>query len=223
MLMELQKRCARCNADKPVSHFYNSPATSDGMRSCCKACNAAKCRAQRAANKLRPQDRAGTKKRCCRCKTVFPVSEFHKDSGSTDGLYRFCKQCNVLHARACKYGLTRPRVAEMLRQKHCEACWKSLPTNAEKHIDHHHADGAVRGILCERCNTTLGKCEENPEVLMGICRYITRTVNVDYRKQPYLEQILPHMDSSSAGPLTPEEPARTCPTNTPLQPTSPQP
>lgn len=185
--MEARKRCGRCRQDKPVSQFYSSAATFDDLRAECRACSAAKCRARRKANKLLPRDRAGDTKRCEQCRCVFPVANFSRDAGSTDGLYRYCRPCNVIHARAHKYGLTKDRVKEMLQQTHCEACGDLLATDSDKHIDHRHADGAVRGILCDRCNTTLGKCKENPAVLMGMCDYLARTAAVDYRKQPYRE------------------------------------
>ena len=221
MLVEAKKRCARCQQDKPVSQFYRAVATPYGLRGDCKACSAAKCRAQRAANKLLPRDRAGTSKRCDQCRNVFPVSNFHRDAGSTDGLYRYCRPCGKIHARAHRYGLTKDRVREMLRQGRCEACGRLFADESEKHIDHRHADGAVRGILCERCNTTLGKCEENPAVLMGICQYLARTKDVDYRDQPYLEQNGALADISPSGTPTPEEPRIKCQTTTPQKSTSP--
>ena len=223
MLMEARKRCSRCRQDKPVSQFYGAAATFDDLRADCKACSAAKCRAKRAANKLLPRDRAGGSKRCERCRDVFPVANFHRDAGSTDGLYRYCRQCGVLHARASRYGLTRERVCEMLQQRQCEACGVRFSDDSEKRIDHRHSDGAVRGILCDRCNTTLGKCEESPAILMGICRYLSQTQGVDYRTQPYLEQNVDSPATSNAESFPPEGTADTCQTNTTNHPISPQP
>jgi hypothetical protein len=220
--MEARKRCARCRQDKPVSQFYSAAATAYGdRRADCKACSAAKCRAQRAAYGARKNFTPPRDKRCQRCKAVRPSCEFSRDIGAPDGLYGHCKTCGVWIHRCRRYGLKKERVWAMLRQTRCEACGADLPADSDKHIDHRHADGAVRGVLCDRCNTTLGKCEENPEVLMGICRYIARTMNVDYRKQPYLEQEWQSPDSSTADTLTPEGTAELCQTNTPHQPTSP--
>lgn len=205
MLVEAIKRCERCGQDKPVSHFYNSPATSDGMRSCCKACNAEKCRLQRAANKARQGFAPPREKRCPKCQEVRKASEFSRDLGSTDGLCGHCKHCCVWVHRCRRYGLPKARVLEMLEQEACEACGEFL--DAKKHFDHRHSDGAVRGVLCERCNTTLGKCKENPAILMALCDYLDRTKDVDYRKQPYSVTKKPVLDTDLTGEprLPPEE------------------
>lgn len=39
-------------------------------------------------------------------------------------------------------------------------------------VDHCHAQGHVRGLLCNRCNTTLGKVRDNPELLRRMADYV---------------------------------------------------
>lgn len=50
-------------------------------------------------------------------------------------------------------------------------------------IDHDHATGKVRGLLCTSCNTSLGKFKDNPAILRVAADYIE-----DYK--------LLHMESS---------------------------
>jgi hypothetical protein len=40
------------------------------------------------------------------------------------------------------------------------------------HIDHDHVTGAVRGMLCFRCNAALGQLDDNPDVLVRAARYL---------------------------------------------------
>lgn len=181
-----------------------------------RASNAARYKALGAA-------RVPPTKKCSMCRQILPSSEFSRYAPAADGLRTYCLVCDRVVRRAGKYGLTRERVCDMLTQGRCEACDCALAETGDRHIDHRHSDGAVRGILCERCNTTLGKVEESPEILMGICRYIERTMGVDYRKQPYLKQKCVSLDNRSAGQLTPEEPVTLCQTNTQPQQISPRP
>lgn len=40
-------------------------------------------------------------------------------------------------------------------------------------IDHCHISGQVRGLLCPRCNTVLGSCEDDVELLVKMIDYLT--------------------------------------------------
>lgn len=55
----------------------------------------------------------------------------------------------------------------------CKICLD--PFDAE-HIDHDHSTGAVRGILCRRCNVGLGLFRDNPALLVAAAKYL------DYKK-----------------------------------------
>lgn len=59
----------------------------------------------------------------------------------------------------------------------CAIC---LTASAE-HVDHHHATGAVRGMLCFSCNAALGHFRDEPEVLRRAADYLERRVPPDPR------------------------------------------
>lgn len=61
-----------------------------------------------------------------------------------------------------QYGLTPEQVETMLvRQNHrCAICQGERDTGRRLHVDHCHKSGAVRGLLCPRCNSQLGWFEK---------------------------------------------------------------
>jgi hypothetical protein len=42
-------------------------------------------------------------------------------------------------------------------------------------LDHNHKTGEIRGLLCYRCNTTLGKIDDNIELLEKMVTYLKET------------------------------------------------
>ena len=61
------------------------------------------------------------------------------------------------------------------QNKCCATCKKPLEwTNKQNtpHVDHCHATGKVREILCNRCNTVLGLCLDNKELFSSLKGYL---------------------------------------------------
>ena len=55
----------------------------------------------------------------------------------------------------------------------CLICQKQ-PTKRGLFVDHDHATGRVRGLLCHRCNLVLGHAQDNTEVLLSAITYLRR-------------------------------------------------
>ena len=80
--------------------------------------------------------------------------------------------------RIKKYGLTLDQFNDMRRSQgdKCAICASAV----EKfHIDHCHATGVVRGLLCESCNMGIGKFYDNPEWLESAARYVREKKSSD--------------------------------------------
>lgn len=52
----------------------------------------------------------------------------------------------------------------------CAICQLHPPTD----VDHDHATGKVRGVLCRGCNTALGHMQDNPKTLERAIQYLEK-------------------------------------------------
>jgi len=83
-------------------------------------------------------------------------------------------------ARAKKYGLTLKELDSLETRSGgvCEICdnppnMAGTSSNA-LNVDHCHKSGKVRGMLCSRCNLTIGVVGEDPSVLESMIAYLRR-------------------------------------------------
>jgi hypothetical protein len=73
------------------------------------------------------------------------------------------------------YNLT-PEAVEALRQvqnNRCHICGDSFET-VKMHVDHDHATGRVRGLLCQFCNHGLGAFRDSVERLASAMHYLNQ-------------------------------------------------
>lgn len=87
-----------------------------------------------------------------------------------------------------RYGLTIEEYERMLSDQGglCATCLK--PPNGRwkrLHIDHDHATGVVRGLLCESCNHALGKVGDNIETLERMVAYLRKHYPHEYRREDW--------------------------------------
>lgn len=74
-------------------------------------------------------------------------------------------------------GITLKQFNEMLAHQdgRCAICRRTLAETGQRRpfsVDHDHATGRVRGLLCARCNTYVGYLEKNAELRDAVSNYI---------------------------------------------------
>lgn len=79
------------------------------------------------------------------------------------------------------YGLTADEYQALVERAdgRCEVCRQAPategpPTVRHLHVDHDHATGVVRGLLCHGCNSALGACQDDADRLRALADYIER-------------------------------------------------
>lgn len=87
----------------------------------------------------------------------------------------FCgahKRDEKLHT---KYGITTVEFNALLTAQGgcCAICKGTTPGGqGEWHVDHDHASGKVRGLLCAPCNLSLGGFKDSPDLLRAALAYL---------------------------------------------------
>ena len=107
---------------------------------------------------------------CCMCGQFRPRADFRTPSGTELGMCTSCALYGVDPSIGRRYGITAIEYLGMLISQHhrCAICQHIRPL----HIDHCHATGKVRGLVCITCNTVMGMYKDDPDRLRATADYI---------------------------------------------------
>jgi hypothetical protein len=102
---------------------------------------------------------------------MLPLDRFGRNRSSRDGLTAYRRPCHTYHLRR-RYGIGQADVDRMLveQDNKCAACDKPDP----EHVDHDHATGQVRGMLCFNCNQALGNVRDSVQILDRLAAYLVK-------------------------------------------------
>lgn len=73
-----------------------------------------------------------------------------------------------------RYGITLDQRQAMFDAQNgcCKICLCALQPGRGTHLDHDHKTGAVRALLCFRCNHYIGHIKENMESVKRLAEYL---------------------------------------------------
>lgn len=131
---------------------------------------------------------------CCRCKEYKAAEGFGLDPQKPGRLRANCILCRRVMEKERRdrdperatrkrfaqllwqYGLTREDYAAMLEAQKgaCLICTRTQPGAGHDRlvVDHDHATGRVRGLLCNNCNIGLANFREDPTRLASAVKYL---------------------------------------------------
>lgn len=133
------------------------------------------------------------KKICTRCGDEKEIKFFSKTLKGKYGVHSQCLECRNAYERERysvgdrakrlqrgrytytkqiwqEYKLTMPQYVEILNKQNncCAICNRTV----ELVVDHDHQTKKVRGLLCIKCNTGLGKFNDDFEILLRAIKYL---------------------------------------------------
>jgi hypothetical protein len=170
-----EKCCTFCRKVKPLNDYHASINTADGRQARCRVCKLNDNRAWREANK----GKVSQCKRNYAVRNWAAIRKRQKEYMSTRKVEaaEYRRRWNL----SKRYGITVDRFTEMLDSQGgaCAVCGK---TQGRQVVDHDHVTGKVRGILCVRCNVSIGGLGDNAEGLMRAICYLEKANELDARR-----------------------------------------
>jgi hypothetical protein len=162
----MDKRCKRCGESKDVEEFYADPACRGGRRPECKACTAAKRKQWYQSNREREIARVKAWQQA-NPERVQAAQRKRRERPEVKAKERDS------HLRRT-FNINQERYAELLAAQGggCAVCGKRPKPGKSLHVDHDHATGEVRGLLCFSCNAALGHLRDDPERIDALMAYL---------------------------------------------------
>lgn len=162
-----EKRCSKCKAVKPVSCFDRWNGYSVGFYPSCKECKKI---IKEVYRKNNPEKHREWKKRHYirnREKVIQKTTEYRKNH---PGLSRKI-------ALKFQYGISLDYFNDLMnKQSGCCAICFEKPNKRVLYVDHCHITDKIRGLLCLKCNSMLGFCNDRKDILNNAIEYLGRAV-----------------------------------------------
>lgn len=152
------KLCKTCQEIKPIEAFGVRKDVKGGTFSDCRLCAAARARAHREAR----IERDGGKHNLNAYQRAYAQTDSGKDA---------TRRAKAKHLGVREDDLDTVVASFKSHSGLCDIC-QTLTTARGLHIDHDHASGKFRGLLCGHCNSMLGFAKDDTAVLTAGIRYL---------------------------------------------------
>jgi hypothetical protein len=160
------KRCKICGEFKPFIEFHRATGMRDGHRNECKPCYRA---INNARNAREPEKHRARVKRwqLVNRERYLAKQREYVESG------RKALTNRRSHLKR-KYGISLEDYEVMLDAQGgvCKICGEPRPEERTLHVDHDHETGAIRGLLCFRCNNAIGDLRDDHDLARKLADYL---------------------------------------------------
>jgi len=157
------KVCIICKKEKELFCFHKNKSKPDGLESRCKSC--------RHNYNINNRDKLSIHKKIHYANNKEKINKKNKEWYNNNPSK--VKNQKLVYS----YGITLNQWQDMLisQEFKCKICQKKLDpkeNGKEIHVDHNHKTHKVRAILCKRCNSIIGLCDEDKQVLESAIKYL---------------------------------------------------
>lgn len=165
---ETLKRCTMCKQVKAFSEFSKQANGRFGLCPRCRKCKSEKAKKDN-SSKYKAKHKAST--RAYYLKNRSAIIKYSKE------YYLANRDRYVQLQRLRQYGLTSEQFDAIKHEQEdkCAVCRGPYPGRGDRnwHVDHDHATGKVRGLLCWRCNVVIGNALDQIDILKSAVSYLT--------------------------------------------------
>lgn len=115
----------------------------------------------------------------CKAEGLAPTRSAPNPGPRCASHHRLVKKARSLvsHGQAIqkKYGITAEDYDNLYKFQggKCAICQRATGARRRLAVDHNHATGEVRGLLCSICNKLLGQARDSPEFFVRAAEYLT--------------------------------------------------
>jgi ribosomal protein L40E len=151
------KVCTKCGEEKPLFEFHKHKIAKDGLAYVCRSCKSAvdKTYRQSAENADNAKNRA---------------TKWNRENEERRKL--IIQKDNYKR----RYGLTSEQKQQLVdgQDGKCAICANDLKDTHDVCVDHNHTTGAIRAILCRKCNLGIGHLQDSIKIVESALEYLKK-------------------------------------------------
>ena len=180
------KACKKCGKDKPLTCYYKAKGCVDGRRGECIVCSKDWQRTQRDKDAKAESDRRYREEQgeaLLEKKRAYRAANEEKARATVRECFDRNRSKYYEAQMRKKYGIGEDDYQRMLSEQEyvCAICRKPETAMHRRGdvvkvkrlaIDHCHATGVVRALLCQHCNQGIGHFRDEPDALRAAADYI---------------------------------------------------
>lgn len=184
------KICSKCGINKHETDYHKDSKNKDGLTYSCKECRKPIVKNYYNSHKQDRVEYAKTyreenmpkileyREKTKNIKSQRDKERYQANKEEKKKFYHVNKKLMKGRQLVKKYGITLEEYNLRLKNQNnvCAICKSSENTGGRAlAVDHDHETGKIRGLLCSKCNVSLGNINDNVEILRKMIQYLEQS------------------------------------------------